>query len=516
MPLEFIIPPDLSGSVFSGDPERFRRRNVFYVPKNNSSSDSDFGLFEETGRQILSNALFQGHPGVIKTQKLSTRLNQAGGYGRLSSAIYGGVINRHYGHFITECLNTLWYYGKYGTESDKVLFHSPMSQDELFEISWIAEFLEFCGLKRDQVIVPSSPVIFDELMLPGQAFSEGSFAYEGFAEFCNKVGVIAAKKKDIDLSRPIFLTRSKLTNGTLVFDNEDQLVECLQNEGFSVVVPEVTSVANQIAIFRSGQIVSGIYGSSFHTSIFSENARGIAISGQPFVSRSYHLMDAVNRADVRYVTDTRFHGIPAPPGFTVGRRFNDPKESVKELSALIDQFNNLDRAPMRRSLLARSEYAGRRNIPSFSKPEERTFQIQPLKTLLNQYIFVNRITGDMNSQEDHENKLDIVQVLIINCGRVAILVADVEYPLPLSIIGEQRLSPSPRYELLDFGQGIFALRNPDTQKFLCAPPEICKEPLRCTADVVRQWEKYEVVRAGGGKTYGMRDWHRTAAIGIAK
>lgn len=145
------------------------------------------------------------------------------------------------------------------------------------------------------------PLRFDSITVPGQAFSEDGFVYTGYAEYLKALSLKAVQESSFDFKGMVYLSRvSPLYNSRLPCNEEDLCAE-LSGRGVKVVRPEDLSVADQIKIFNEN-IVIGPIGSAFHTSIFAEAPKGIAICPEERpIARSYELMGAAHDAEIRYV-----------------------------------------------------------------------------------------------------------------------------------------------------------------------------------------------------------------------
>lgn len=482
MALIACTPHVCSGSVHAGDPEVFSRRNVLYVPKTNRHPDIGFGLFDEAGRQILSNALFHGTPPYLKSQSLSTPIDTSQDHPEITTAIYGGAISLHYGHFITECLNTLWYYIRHGSPMDKVVFHSSLSLTEILETPWLSDLLRFAGLRPDQIIIPDQPTVFRRLIVPGQAFSEDAFVYEGFADICAMVGDAANAETTFQSSAaPFYLSRLKVQSGTIQIVNEDELVNELARAGVLPVDPQEFCVADQIAFFRNERPVTGIIGSAFHTSIFTRNPHAVALSPSHQVRRSYPLMDAAHPARITYLFADDLTQTEAPSHFGMHFRLADPRQAAQDMLRALDN----------------EAQTGRRNIsPHPFLAQERAacdlpgFSAFTLLTYENQPVMMDRWSGQVYGTDGHETGMTPITALRRN--HCIFLVADTNNAPCLMIRNDPLVAPVLPYLLVPSEEGL-ALVNPQTGLYLTTPPARTGVAAACDTSKIGGWECYTLL-----------------------
>lgn len=442
---------DISGSVIEGFPEVFDRRNVLYVPRREGGLDKDFGLFDETGRQILGNALFSSYPPVLKTQGLTTRKNGEAASYQNQPVVYGGCIGDHYGHFITECLNTLWYFSRECSPETLVLFHSDLTVEEIFSRPWMVDLLRYAGVRKEQIIIPRVPLRFDSITIPGQAFSEDGFVYTGYAKYLKSLSLKAVQESSFDFKGMVYLSRvSPLYNSRLPCNEEDLCAE-FSGRGVKVVRPEDLSVADQIKIFNEN-IVIGPIGSAFHTSIFAGAPKGIAICPEDRpIARSYELMDAAHDAEIRYV-------------------YSKDKVDPSTLAEVLVQAAGSNTYWKTITEKIGLGFLGRKNRGD-------------IFFVGNENILLAR---DMKEAGDDE-------VLVATVGNKSFIFANHSSLPPFFI--EKELSETRVISYLNFEEeNVVGFQNPVNGKWLKAVPPELKKNLHCDADHVNDWELFRLKR----------------------
>lgn len=486
----YLIPchvPVVQGQVFDHAPQVITHFNVLYVPKIDRNQDHAFGLYEETGRQILSSVLMHDYPQQIKTQGLSAPITAQSGHDEIPNAIYGGTIGLHYGHFITECLSVLWYYRIHGSLSSKIVFHSSSSRDEILATPYACDFLRYCGITPDQIIIPQYPTIFQSLIIPRPALSEDAFCYGEFGDFCRAIGDTAMSEATLRLSSPIYLSRTGLSMGTVRIANEATVVDVLERAGVRTIQPESLTVADQIALFRSGQVVSGIIGSSFHNSIFSSGSRSIALSLHPGIRRTFPLMDAVSAAMVNYLHLQDLTNLGVGNGFFTNYNITQPEKVAYTLLREIDQ---------------KKSNVTRTTKPNFDKtpkqmpeaPFENIFEdlrAYRVKTMFGEYLAAYRSTGRVHSRLELEAE-DVTPLIALIDHDDILLMAQCEHAPVLLILDEGLAAPMLPFRRQGNG-AIIGLQSLPSGRFLSAAPTQFNQPAFCQVLLQQTWESFELV-----------------------
>ncbi|WP_418609126.1 glycosyltransferase family 61 protein [Gluconobacter cerinus] len=457
---------EIENSIFPGEPEVFLRRNVLYVPNFEGGSDNSFGLYDETGRQLLSNAHFHKVPSILKTQPILTNLMASKLRPRIKTAIYGGAIGNHYGHFITECFNVLWYYILYGKKSDKILFHSNLDVEEIYKKTWMSEFLSYAGVEKEQIIISKCPIVVESLVVPGQAFSEDGFAYEVYASACRKVGNIAIRNASPLPDGPFYFSRNNIERGTLKIINEYSLMDALSKFGVNIIYPEECSVATQIAALHRPSI--GLIGSAFHSSIFVDKPRAVILCPTKSIPRSFQLMDAVHSASIKYVKESQIVQGKNSPNFGITFILSDPYMVAEELFSILSSknINEIDSKNFiikNKNLNINILYAENGEAIVLHCPTERMYSRRPLK-------------NDIN-------------ILAITLGEYVFLVAQHNDAPMLMVVKENKASPVLVYKRGSFN-GELALQDLRTKAWLKAPPSQVGLCLHGDGQEVKKWERF--------------------------
>jgi len=285
--------------IRASEPDVHYHQNVLFVPKR-YNFDEMVGLYTDVGYLIPQAALFHKYPPEMKGHRNISPLDMNFDYPKYDDAFYVGHIDLHYGHTITEFVSRLWAIKNYRRSGQKLLYHSIHNHEYVFSCRWFLQLLHLFGLQKDDFISFYLPTKISRVTVPSPAFGENNYVYKIFSDFCSQIG----EKINVDSafekgSEFIWLSRDKVEKGTFRLKNESALCDTLKNKGFRIVHPEFLSIVEQISLFKSN-VVCGLLGSAFHTSIFQKRSKIIALTAtQP--SENFILMDTVSETDATYL-----------------------------------------------------------------------------------------------------------------------------------------------------------------------------------------------------------------------
>ena len=123
--------------------------------------------------------------------------------------IFGGVLMGHFGHFISQCLNRLWFVTQStalsdnGRGRDKILFLATLFGGYK---PYFDEFFRLMGIEKERIIYVDKPMQFRSVTVPEQSqYSSESFTKEFLAPYLAiKSRVAPGEKKKIYLTRREF------------------------------------------------------------------------------------------------------------------------------------------------------------------------------------------------------------------------------------------------------------------------------------------------------------------------
>lgn len=183
--------------------------------------------------------------------------------------LYLSYLPDHWGHFLTESTSRLWARLSHPELSRMAGFFCTIVNSSLE--SKYSQFLRHFDLFIGENVYSSSePVRLRKCFVPVASFSNRGEAYSAHRAVFEHVSRAYVKASDSNSSRPVFLSRTKLVNGTgRILRREIEIDSILSKFGAIVVYPEQLSLEEQIILFNIHNIFIGCWGSAFHNLIFS-------------------------------------------------------------------------------------------------------------------------------------------------------------------------------------------------------------------------------------------------------
>ncbi|KUF09289.1 glycosyltransferase 61 family protein [Pseudoponticoccus marisrubri] len=175
--------------------------------------------------------------------------------------LWGGVLWRHFGHFLVESTGRLWALPGLPEGVDGVLFVPKNPGSELAPTGFHNDFLALAGVSR--VFLATAPVRPETLYVPGQGFGLGRIV-DG-TDHCRRFFRHGfARSVAPDGPERLFISRSRLGRGRGKLLCEDWLDRALQAEGYEVFHPQDHDLRTQIARYKAARQVIGTEGSALH------------------------------------------------------------------------------------------------------------------------------------------------------------------------------------------------------------------------------------------------------------
>lgn len=165
------------------------------------------------------------------------------------SAIFGGYLFNHFGHFLLENVPRVYDSG------DRVIVFFSRTQQCLS--SWQLDILNYLQVASKVVILKSAK--FENISFQDPGFEIKTFFRFNFLSYLRRIDQFSYRS----LSK-IWLSRSdvSLSNGVVV--NEDIIERSLESEGWLILRPENMSVTDLLFHLSKAQIIAGFQGSAFH------------------------------------------------------------------------------------------------------------------------------------------------------------------------------------------------------------------------------------------------------------
>jgi len=176
------------------------------------------------------------------------------------TVVYGGVLYRHFGHFIMESLCRLWWWVENKDKGYKIVFNSQNAKRYEFY-----ELLNMTGINDNDIIILDKPQQFKKVIVPEQS----AYFFSGYHEkFLNIYNCIRNSVKPAEYEK-IYLTRTKLPLKDTI--NEEYFEQYYQSKGYKVVAPEQLSIREQVSIMAGASEVVCVSGTLAHLVLFAKD-----------------------------------------------------------------------------------------------------------------------------------------------------------------------------------------------------------------------------------------------------
>lgn len=175
---------------------------------------------------------------------------------RYGEAIYAGAYREHFGHFLVEGHQRLWWAKDHPelpivwVASDHKTTVAPLQQ-------WQRDMLEITGI-RNEIIILTEPARFDLLHVPDAGYKYADWCHRQQAEF------LACYDGPPQIpGRKLWLSRNGVHGVGVI--NSEITERKLIPQGWRIVHPERLPMREQLDELAQAEIIAGEEGSAFHT-----------------------------------------------------------------------------------------------------------------------------------------------------------------------------------------------------------------------------------------------------------
>lgn len=208
------------------------------------------------------------------------------------TAIYLGIYINHWGHFILESLNRLWY-----------LLNE--TQDKNVEYVFLTlegfnnncnELLELFGLPIEKIKFIEKPTQYKKVIVPEASYQLNTYWSDEYKNICNKTSNSIHPIKN----NKIYLTRRKFRLGNLF--GEEMLEKLFTKNGYKKIIPERLSASKQIGIISGTKLVAGITGSAMHSLVFGRDSiSAIYLNRFSFINKDQCIINEMKNIDYTFI-----------------------------------------------------------------------------------------------------------------------------------------------------------------------------------------------------------------------
>jgi len=176
--------------------------------------------------------------------------------------LYGGVLMHHFGHFLLETTNRLWYWIENRDKNLDIVFLRLKHSKTVLPQFW--EFMDLVGIPREKIRFLNEPTRFSRVYVPeASGVINTSFNEKFLIPFQEVARNVVAKDK-----KKIYLSRTKFTKGSFCL-GEKNIEKVFRLNGYHIVYPESLSLYDQVAYMKGADEVVGVIGTATHLELFA-------------------------------------------------------------------------------------------------------------------------------------------------------------------------------------------------------------------------------------------------------
>lgn len=230
-----------------------------------------------------------------------------------SDVIYGGMLCKHWGHFIVNASIHLWYAVKHWNESDlPIVFSTPEKPDKR-----ILDFLKLTGIPENRFVFIMKPTRFKSVIVPEPSLviKEDRFCIAD--EFKIPFDAVRSKAKPSKCKK-IYLSRRKFCTPNSPHPyGEDVFEKIFKANGYKIIYPERLSLRQQISLFSGAESVATTNGTLAHNVVLMNERRQLIIlnrTADHSINALQNALNAIKHIECRQA-DAFYAPLPVQHGF---------------------------------------------------------------------------------------------------------------------------------------------------------------------------------------------------------
>lgn len=178
--------------------------------------------------------------------------------------VFAGIAYSHFGHFLVETMNRLWWIIKNNINNKRVVFLKNNSFDSSF-----IKLIELTGIKEKNIIFLDVPTQFKKVEIPDQSLCYFSYYHQEYIYPYQAImdNIVAGNDRKIYLSRTKFIKKDCI--------NEEYFEDFYRELGFKIVYPEQLDIKEQISIVSGADEIVSTMGTVSHLALFAKKGAKI-------------------------------------------------------------------------------------------------------------------------------------------------------------------------------------------------------------------------------------------------
>lgn len=260
---------NISFEIRQDEPGFKRLRGAVLVPASKDPERQSIlygaigGVIDQDGHFVNSSAQRRDRDDLCLSIPEGYQLQTPADQGS-ATGIFGGLIYDHFGHFMLESLSRLWL-PLQDRELDQIPIYFLVYGIPLLDYHW--ETFDILGL-RNRVKLIRLPTRVDNLIVPESCFQYPRVAFEKARSVFQKLRTSVEADR---LQRPrVYVSRRNLSHGSAMSIPEEKLEDLFRLDGWDIINPEESGVADQIALFRGAKRICGLTGSGMLNVVYAD------------------------------------------------------------------------------------------------------------------------------------------------------------------------------------------------------------------------------------------------------
>jgi len=196
------------------------------------------------------------------------------------ACIYGGVLNPHFGHFITESLTRARHFME--DPQAPIIYTCMYPNLRLEEASraYLKDIFHLLGIPLERLRIIQNVTEIRELLIPQVGIRHWDHVDVRHVRFLeNRIASHPGICLSAESNKKVYLSRSRLTPPTVgpAILGEEIFQRYLAMEGFKIIHPQELNIVRQIEAIASAEFLMGFIGSAFHTLLLTPQHPGHVI-----------------------------------------------------------------------------------------------------------------------------------------------------------------------------------------------------------------------------------------------
>lgn len=175
------------------------------------------------------------------------------------TAVFGGVVDGHFGHFFSEGLSRLWWVMQHPGEYDRLVFAITTEIP-----GWINDLYALMEIPPEKVEYVEVPTRYDMLIVP----DETMYLWSGYRTELNYVYDTIAERLPKSPYEKVYFTRTQFEKQDCL--NEIYFENYFREQGYHVAAPEKLPIAEQFALAAGAKEIACCCGTLSHFVLFSK------------------------------------------------------------------------------------------------------------------------------------------------------------------------------------------------------------------------------------------------------